>query len=254
MNGYLAFTKKELMEQLRTYKTFILLAVFFLFGMTSPLLAKLMPQIFSNIDMGGVQITLPEPTYMDAYAQFFKNVTQMGMIAVILVFSGMISSELNKDTLVNMLSKGLSRNSVILSKYTAALALWTAALCASSVTNYIYTVYLFGNNSVLNLVFSFFCLWLFGAFLLALMIFTGTLTKGNYSGLLLTALILGVMMVMNSFTAVKKFSPLNLVTQNMNLISGMASPHEMQLSLMITIAFIFFSIALSVIVFRSKRI
>lgn len=44
MRGYLAFVKKELLEQVRTYKLLILLLVFFIFGMLSPLMAKLMPK------------------------------------------------------------------------------------------------------------------------------------------------------------------------------------------------------------------
>lgn len=39
----ICFIKKECMEQTPTYKTLIMLAVFFLFGMMSPLLARLMP-------------------------------------------------------------------------------------------------------------------------------------------------------------------------------------------------------------------
>ena len=54
MRGYLAFVKKELLEQVRTYKLLILLLVFFIFGMLSPLMAKLMPEILSQMPMDGI--------------------------------------------------------------------------------------------------------------------------------------------------------------------------------------------------------
>ena len=73
MNGYLAFMKKEWMEQIRTYKLFILLVVFFIFGMLSPLTAKLMPELLSQFPIEVMTIILPEPSAIDSYTQFFKN-------------------------------------------------------------------------------------------------------------------------------------------------------------------------------------
>jgi ABC-2 type transport system permease protein len=71
MRSYIAFTKKELLEQLRTYKCLIILSVFFILGMMSPLFAKLMPDIIGGMEIEGIQITIPEPTAVDAYTQFF---------------------------------------------------------------------------------------------------------------------------------------------------------------------------------------
>ena len=92
MRGYFAFIKKEFTEQLRTFRVLILFAVFFIFGMMSPLLAKLLPDILSGMELQGMTINIPEPTAMDAYSQFFKNTTQMGVIVILLVFGGIISN------------------------------------------------------------------------------------------------------------------------------------------------------------------
>ena len=66
MRGYLAFVKKELLEQVRTYKLLILFLVFFIFGMLSPLMAKLMPEILRQMPMDGITITIPDPTAIDS--------------------------------------------------------------------------------------------------------------------------------------------------------------------------------------------
>ena len=128
MKRYVAFTKKEFLEQLRTYRMLILFSVFFIFGLMSPLLAKILPEILSGMDLQGMIITIPEATAVDAYAQFFKNMTQMGIIVILLVFGGVISNELTRGTLVNVLAKGLGRHTVILAKYTAMVVMWTVAL------------------------------------------------------------------------------------------------------------------------------
>ena len=50
MSGMAAFTRKELVENVRTYRLFLMLALFFFFGVSSPLLAKFTPLL---IEYGG---------------------------------------------------------------------------------------------------------------------------------------------------------------------------------------------------------
>lgn len=254
MKRFFAFTKKELLEQIRTFKTFILFAVFLLFGITSPLLAKLIPDILSGMNIEGMRIILPDPTYLDAYSQFFKNMTQMGMIAVLLIFSGIISQELTRGTLVNMLSKGLPRSAVIFSKYTAALLLWTASFAAAAAVNYGYTIYLFGAHNTAHLIFSCFCLWLFGDFLLALILFASTLIKGNYGGLLLTAVTIGALLIANIFPALQKYNPVILASDNVALITGAVQTHDLTTGILITLSLIVLCLAGAVIIFKKKQI
>lgn len=254
MKSFFAFTKKEFLEQIRTYKTFILFTVFLLFGITSPLLAKFMPQIFASMNIEGIKITIPEPTYLDAYTQFFKNMTQMGMIAVLLIFSGIISQELTKGTLINMLSKGLSRNILIISKYTAALLLWTAGFITAAATNYGYTIYLFGAHDASHLIFSCFCLWLFGAFLIALILFSSTLTKGNYGGLLLTAMILGGLLIANIFPSFTKYNPVTLASDNTALIANTVGVNDLLASISITLGAVVFCLIGTMFIFKKKQI
>jgi ABC-2 type transport system permease protein len=107
MKNYVAILEKELLESVRSYKLFIMLIVFFIFGIMSPLTAKLLPELLSSMVPEGITITLTEPAAIDSWMQFFKNVSQMGLIVMLLVFSGIIGVELSRGTLINMLTKGL---------------------------------------------------------------------------------------------------------------------------------------------------
>ena len=73
MNGYGAFLKKELTENMKNYRFPILFAVFLIFGLTSPFLAKFMPDILSamapDMQMGSA------PVALDAWEQFYKNIS-----------------------------------------------------------------------------------------------------------------------------------------------------------------------------------
>lgn len=254
MKGFVAFTKKEILEGLRTYRYLILITVFFLFGMMSPLLAKLMPDIFAGIEMQGVQIIMPEPTVLDAYSQFFKNLTQMGILVLLLVFGGILSNELTKGTLINVLAKGLSRNTVILSKYVAAVLLWTLAYGMAAIVNYGYTAYLFSQSSVNNLGFSMLCLWLFGCFILALILLSSTIASGNFGGLILSAISIVIMLLMNIFPNLERYNPITLASKNVALLSGAAATEELLHAAIITCGLITVSILLSIILFNRKKL
>lgn len=254
MRSLIAFTKKELIEQVRTFKILIMLSVFFLFGMMSPLLAKAMPDILSGVTGEGITIIVPDPTKLDAYAQFFKNATQMGIIVLLLVFGGVLSNELSKGTLINILSKGLPRHTVILSKYLAALILWTASYVISVFTCYGYTLYMFESAAVDNLWFALFCFWVFGAFVIALIFLSSTIAGGNFGGLVLTAIILGGLLIGNIFPQIAEYNPVSLMLNNMELLIGTKKVSDLMAVVWITIALSFGSLLLSIIMFRKKKL
>jgi len=254
MKGYIAFLRKEFVEQGRTHKLLIMLIVFTIFGMMSPLLAKLMPNIFASLGTDGITINFPEPTYMDAYAQLFKNISQMGIVVLLLVFASSMSQELSRGTLVNVLAKGLPRTAVVMSKYTACLALWTLSLALTASVSYGYTVYLFGSHPTAHLLFSLLCMWLFGAFLLSVIILTGTLLKGGYGGLLATAVVLGILLLLGIIPSSTHWNPMTLASVNTSLLDGSVKTADIISAFWISAGAAAFCLMSAVLVFRKKQL
>lgn len=254
MKSFLIFTKKELIEQVRTYKTLILLAVFFLFGLMSPVLAKLLPDLLEGMDLQGMKLVIPEPTVLDAYGQFFKNMTQMGILVMLLVFGGVLSNELTRGTLINILSKGLPRYTVLLSKFIASILLWTFAYIMAAAVNYGYTEYLFEDTAVQNLIFSFFCLWLFGCLVIALILLSSTVIAGNFGGLILSAAALATMLLLNIFPDLESYNPVTLASKNVALLTGEVSVEKLIPAIVTTGVFILGSLLLSTLLFHRKRL
>ena len=130
MRNYVIFLKKELFEAAKTFKLLIMCAVCLFVGMLSPLTARFTPEIIkwameSDPAMAGMDLSalMTEPTAFDSWVQFYSNVGLMGFTALVIIFSGMLSSEM-RGTLKIMLSKGLSRRAVILAKLTSAVLIW----------------------------------------------------------------------------------------------------------------------------------
>ena len=78
MKAFIAFTKKELLEQIRSGRLLITGALFLALGIMNPAVAKLTPwllKLFAD-SLAGSGITVTEATVsaIDSWAQFFKNI------------------------------------------------------------------------------------------------------------------------------------------------------------------------------------
>jgi ABC-2 type transport system permease protein len=254
MTGYIAFTKKEILEYIRTWKAVILMIVFLIFGISSSLLAKLTPEMLAGMKINGITIIIPEATYVDAYGQFFKNMSQMVIIIMLLVVSGTVSQEISKGTLINVLAKGLARPSVILSKFTVIVLLWSINLMVAASLNYGYTVYLFGKHDAYGYFFSLLCLWLFMVFLFGVLFLSSVVTKGTYGGLLLTAVVFILLLILSAFPKLKDYNPMTLISVNTALITKEISIIDLMPAVWITLGLTFGSILGSLAVFQKKQL
>lgn len=72
----------------------------------------------------------------DAWKQFYKNISGVGFSAFIILSGSCLSNEYSKGTFVLIATKGLSRKSVILAKYTAAAVLMTDSYWVGYATVY----------------------------------------------------------------------------------------------------------------------
>lgn len=180
MNFMTALTK-EFLEQRRTRKFLIALVVLVLFGMTSPLMAKMIPQIMTLVPGGEAFVGLiPDPTINDAVAQYIKNVTQFGVLLALVFSMGAMSVEKDKGTAVMILSKPMPRSSFLLAKFAALSLTFFIAVVIAGIAAYYYTYFLFGPLNILN--------WLVlnGLVLLYLLVYVAitllysTLTKTQY--------------------------------------------------------------------------
>ena len=259
MRNYVVFLKKELYESAKTYKLLIMGMVFVFFGMLSPLSARFMPEILrwaiesdpaaAGMDFGGL---MSNPTAFDSWAQFYGNAGQMGLIVLVIVFSGMLSSELSKGTLTIMLSKGLSRPAVILSKLTSAVLIWTGSFVLSALTAWGYTAYMF-EESVPNLFFAMLCLWVFGVFLLALTAVAATLTKKGYACMLSVGAVAILLNLVNLIPNAGKYNPVSLSGTSLTLLNDSITPRAMYPAIIVSLISIAAFAMLAVILFNKKN-
>lgn len=137
MSGFTRFLRKEAAEILRTWRLWVLPGVLLFFAVSGPILAQMTPQLVKSLggSQAGVVITVPEPTYTDAYAQWIKNLAQTGLFLLIGVSAGIIAGERTSGTAALVLTKPVSRGGFVVAKYIAqAMLLIVATLLGTLVT------------------------------------------------------------------------------------------------------------------------
>ena len=254
MRAFLAFTGKEFVELTRTYKLLILAVVFLFFGLLSPITAKHLPQILTMAGLDPASLGIADPSAADSFAQFFKNVGQMGLLVLIIVYCGIMANEFSKGTLINMLTKGLKRPIVILSKISSSVLTWTGAFLLCISVSYGYTVYYFDVSGLHHIFAAHFALWLYGVLLLILVVFGGVLFKTVYGSLLLTGGVVVVLTLLNLVPTVQKYNPASLATDNLALMTSLKGLDDLLPAFIICGAAICVLIISSVMIFIRKQI
>lgn len=124
MTVFLRLLAKELAEIVRTWRLWVLPGLVAFFALSSPVIAELTPALLRTVGEGqaGVTITLPEPSYLDAYVQWVKNLEQLITIALIVSVSGVVAGERASGTAVLVLTKPVSRTSFVIAKFVAQTA------------------------------------------------------------------------------------------------------------------------------------
>ena len=256
MRSLLALTKKELTEQLRTGKLAILGAVFVLFGIMNPAIAKLTPllmEILSDTLSGsGIIVTEVTVTALDSWMQFFKNIP-MGLILFVLLEGGIFTKEYQSGTLTLSLSKGLERYKVVVAKSVTLVLLWSLGYWLCFGITYTYNAYFWDNTIAKNLIFSILSWWIFGLWVISLSVLFSVLSKQSSGVLLGTGGIVFGTYLPGILPKINEYLPTRLTDGN-SLIYGLADTESYVSAWIITIATGLSCLAVSIPLFNKKSL
>jgi len=146
MSGFTVFARKEAREIWRTWRLWVLPSIVVFFAASGPVVAKYTPQILGAVaadQLGGFQI--PTPTYLDAYGGWIKNLSQITLFALIIVYGGIVSAEVKSGTAVLVLTKPVSRTAFIVAKATVHSAYLAILVAAGTLLTWGVTAAAFGH-------------------------------------------------------------------------------------------------------------
>jgi ABC-2 type transport system permease protein len=136
---------KEWREQWRTWRGVILVAVLVISGLISPLLAYYTPVLLRSVPgmPPGFADLIPDPTVADAIGQYLKNVSQFGVLLIVILSMGSVAQEIERGTAAMLLARPVRRSALVLSKWLVWSAVLALGLALSAFLDAVYTWILF---------------------------------------------------------------------------------------------------------------
>lgn len=251
--------RKEWMESIRKHRLLVMAVVFLLFGIMSPLTAKYMPEIMklalgSSEEIIKIGFNIPDPVITDSYIQYYKNLTQMGIFVQILVFMGLVSEEKSKGTAVLILTKSVSRQVFMLSKFIMACVVVIVSLVPSYLAFYLYTYLLFDEAPAIASVTGLLMYLVLSLFILAYTFFASTVSKSVAISALIAIGGYFSISIISAIPRISDYFPMKLADAAYQISLGVSSAGEYTKSIFITLAATAVLVAISMMSFRRQEL
>lgn len=256
MRQLLAFSKKEWMELVRSGKFGILLVLFFLFGVMNPAIAKLTPWMLEiladSLEETGLIVQEVEVNAMTSWTQFYKNVP-IALIIFVVMFSSVLTAEYQSGTLVCVLTRGLDRWKVLAAKGFVMLGMWTICYILCFGVTYGYNAYFWGNEGIPSIFFGAGCVYLFGVWCLAMVLFLSTLLKTGTSVLLSVGGVYLICYLFSLIPKIKEYLPTWLMSAG-QLLNGIGGAEDFLRAIIVTCVSVIAAMAVAAAVFDKGEI
>ncbi len=253
MKSLAVMLKKEWMENVRTYKVISILITCSIFGILGPLTALMMPDIMAGILPKKLQGAIPEPTYIDSYIQYFKNMNQLGLVILVFLFSSTLTQEFPKGTLINLVTKGLAKKVIILAKFIVITLLWTVSYLLSVVIHFSYTLYYFSNEGSHKLM-VYGATWFIGILFISLILFFSVLFRKTLGGLLGCLFMVVLCVVSGFFKISKSYNPMLLIQKQGEILSGKFKVQDLMEPSILVFLLIIMTLLLSMYIFEKSEV
>lgn len=219
MTGLGPLLVKEIKEQLRTYRLVIVGGIFLLFGISTPLTLKYLPEI---LKMTGedIIIEIPPPTAVEALTEYSGTIGQIGVLITVLIAMGCIASELRQGTAIITLSKPVSRLAFVSAKLIAVSLTFIVSMAVSSAFCYAYTVWLIESADIMAFIGLNLLLGLFLVFCLSVTMFFSSVFRSSLAAGGVAIALLIAQAGLSAIPRIGNYMPGKILGWGNNLLAG----------------------------------
>ena len=206
----------------------------------------------SSLADQGITIGVITVNALTAWTQYYKNLL-MEYILILAVFSGMFAQEYQSGTLVNILTKGVSRGKVAAAKLTATLLSWSVCYWLAFFITLGYGAYFWGDALMRGVWLAAVCAYLLGVWLLTLeLAFASVFSSGMYA-LLSVFSVYAVCYALSMIPALASVLPTRL-GDGFTLLTGDRAAADFLPAVWISLALSAVNAALMVLGFSKKQL
>ena len=253
MKQFMILFKKDFTELYRTKKILIIGVIFILFALASPVIASMLPQLFTAIEVGGemIEIDVPDPTIVDSQIQFISNVTQICVFTMIIALGGLIVRERRKGLYNNLLNNGVKKSNFILSKIITQVIVITGIYIVSVLLFNIYNYVLFDNFIVEHSIKSFLAVYVYLLFVISFVNFFSVISKSATLGVVLSFMTM-ILINIFSFFRFGNYMPAHLISRATQMFNASWYLDGFCMNIGVTLAISLALVGLSIVICKSR--
>ena len=228
MRNFCVFFKKEWIESIRGKKFYVLTAVFVFFAILGAVSAKYMSEILEwamsmSTDSDTTIFNIPETTWVDAWGQFYGNISQIGVLCVVFMYMGSVSSEKRSGSAALTLTKNLSHTTFIMAKFVVALLITTISFVIGVIVCYGYTYYFYGHaGDVFNILAGAFSFVVFMFLMISIIMLSSTIAKSTVGSVGFAFLAFMIISILNIVRRIEHLWPGSLLTKSPLFSAGVS--------------------------------
>ena len=187
------------------------------------------------------------------YKQVYLLEQCVALIVFVFLYSGIFTKEYETNTLILILTKGLSRYKVVFAKFFVMFTMWTIGYLLCFAVTYGYNAFFWDNSIAVGLLPAMVHWWLFGVWIIGLIVLFSVLVK-SYTGVLLGTggSVLGVYLI-SFFPKAWKYTPTTLM-ESASLLIGTKSIEDYGIAVLITILLVVICLIVSITVMNRKQL
>lgn len=210
----------EWLRLLRTRRLLAILSIYVFFGFTGPLTARYLGQIIKRFGTGGVRVEFPPPKPADGILQFTSNVSQIGLLVVVLVAAAALALDARREMAVFLRTRVHSVRDLIVPAYLLNAGAAVAGLLAGSAAAWYETAVLLGPLPAGRMLLGILCAALFLAFAVALTALAASMLRGALATAGTTLVVLLGMAILGGLRGVGRWLPTTLLSAMADLVGA----------------------------------
>lgn len=152
-----------------------------------------------------------------------------------------------------MITKGMARWRIIISKAIAMIVFWTAGYWICYGITYAYNAYFWDNGIASHVFFSATCFYLTGIWLITLILLMSVFFQSNSAVVIATGIVFLIIYLLGFFPDIKEYLPVRLLSSS-DLLAGMVKSSEYLWAVIVTMLLSAFNLAAAVLYFNKGNV
>jgi ABC-2 type transport system permease protein len=209
----------EVLRLLRTHRWTILLGVYLLFAVVGALGARYLNELIGQMG-GDVTIIAPDPRPVDGLIQFVSNISQLGLLAVVVVAAAALAFDAHPERAAFLRTRSTRPGLLVLAPYVVVTVATVLSLVVGTVVTVVLTTVLIGSLPLAEVVVGTVYGAVYLAFVMAVVAVAASVVRSQVATVFTALATLLLLPLLAMVPAVQPWMPSELLTAVLAIVEG----------------------------------